>query len=83
MSQPKQPEWQSLPLVSPIHIRPQPAPSEFAVGATAGANKVIVLQFATVVGVMQYFLAPETAKLLAQQLTDAAGGIVVVPAGTI
>lgn len=84
MSQPKQ-TITSLPLAAPISIVPAPNPTEVAVREAAGpgGQKIVIMQFATRQGVAIYFLSAESAKGVAAALNDAAGGILVVPAGTI
>lgn len=74
----------ALPLVAPVRVTPQPAPTQIDVGGgrLSDGTEVVVLQVATLQGVSILFLSADSARHLAAELDRQAGaaaaGIVLV-----
>lgn len=74
-----------LPLAAPITVMPAPSPTEVGVEAISDGQggKMVVMQFATRHGVQFYFISCEAARQIADAMTNAAGGILIVPSGAM
>jgi hypothetical protein len=79
------PKFNSLPLISPISVTPQPSPLEVGVGTCSLPNGqiAVIMQFATPQGVQLFFISQEMARVIAGALQERAGSVLIVPAGTI
>lgn len=68
----------TYPVIAPVKNGPQPVPLELAVGtAQLGPQRLIALQISSPSGVQLYFLQPDEAIVLATNIREAAGGIIV------
>jgi hypothetical protein len=75
-------QLESWPLISPVEVRPQPVPTNIAVGEAMGAQgRLVVIQVTTPIGPQLYFMEPVFAAKLAEALRAVSNesGIVTMP----